>query len=83
MALEDYKEIVATAASITTIAQFFAGMWVYIILSSFLVQRKTFVTVVLQKFHYFSALPLSLISVDSYFTVKFVMKLVIKPLFCH
>jgi hypothetical protein len=26
MALEDYKDIVAMAASITTIAQFFAGM---------------------------------------------------------
>jgi len=26
MTLEDYKEIVATAASITTVAQFFAGM---------------------------------------------------------
>lgn len=28
MALEDYKDIVATAASITTIAQFFAGMFI-------------------------------------------------------
>jgi hypothetical protein len=26
MALEDYKDIVAAAASITTIAQFFSGM---------------------------------------------------------
>jgi hypothetical protein len=37
MALEDYKEIVAMAASFMTIAQFFSGMWVYVSSLSFLV----------------------------------------------
>ena len=45
MALEDYKDIVAAAASITTIAQFFSGMWVYIF--TFILSIKGMVVVFL------------------------------------